>query len=81
MIHDLVTTPEPGMGLYRHKCLRCGVEKFTQTERWYGACKGAKGLGDYVEMFAKRIARLFGFGKCGGCQKRKRWLNSLTKGK
>jgi hypothetical protein len=77
MLHDVKTTPEPGMALYRHECQRCGEIKLSNREHWKSECKGPKGLGDYVEMFAS----LFGIPACEGCKERKQWLNSLTKGK
>ena len=76
MIHDVKTEPDGGMGLYKHECQRCGEIKYSQRELWVGDCKGVKGIGDYVEMFAS----LFGVPQCGGCKERKQWLNSLTKG-
>ncbi len=73
MLHDLTTTPDGEK--FRHKCSRCGVEKITTTEKWFANCKAAPGLGDYVQAFTS----LLGLKKCGGCERRRKWLNSLTK--
>lgn len=49
----------------------CGAKTLDEQ----GTCQPPrkKGLGDYV---AAALGRL-GFRKCGGCEKRRRWLNQL----